>query len=479
MESMSYLLLEAVEGVVMNVKKIIIGLTLSLLLGSGVTVAADFDKGLKAAQSGDFKTALAEWMPLAEQGNANAQRNLGLMYDNGDGVRENDKTAVKWYTLAAEQGLDQAQSNLGLMYENGLGVQENHETAVKWYTLAAEQGLDQAQSNLGFMYYNGKGVTQDYKTSAKWYALAAKQGNVRGQFMLGVMYHYGQGVTLDKTAAVKWYTLAAEQGDSKAKENLSILLLVIGKEIFSSEPDGHDCSGAIDYFEKAQEVGNEEAPEYIEFCKTYQRASKGEGMAQYEIAMHFDLGYLVSKNPKTALSWGMKARSNGVESADKLIGEILINDLVYGSDVQKLRDLSQLLNDECYRDLECAFDKVWKHLDISQDGNLSLAELSKFQRDLVQFAYIEELGSDVEIADAAAINLTSILLLPITSSSILHSFDYNNDGTLQKEEVVGQTEFAKLVGVDAQSLINGVEFQALGNKLSSSMKNLRLPFGLF
>ena len=443
MESMSYLLLKAVEGVVMNVKKIIIRLTLSLLLGSGVAVATDFDKGLKAAQSGDFKTALAEWMPLAEQGNANAQRNLGLMYDNGDGVQENDKTAVKWYTLAAEQGLDQAQSNLGLMYENGIGVQENHETAVKWYTLAAEQGLDQAQSNLGFMYYNGKGVTQDYETSAKWYALAAEQGN------------------------------------SKAKENLSILLLVIGKEIFSSEPDGHDCSGAIDYFEKAQEVGNEGAPEYIEFCKTYQRASEGEGMAQYEIAMHFDLGYLVSKNPKTALSWGMKARSNGVESADKLIGEILINDLVYGSDVQKLRDLSQVLNDECYRDLECAFDKVWKHLDISQDGNLSIAELSKFQRDLVQFAYIEEMGSDVEIADAAAINLTSILLLPITSSSILHSFDYNNDGTLQKEEVVGQTEFAKLVGLDAQSLINGVEFEALGNKLSSSMKNLRLPFGLF
>ena len=443
MESMSYLLLKAVEGVVMNVKKIIIRLILSLLLGSGVAVATDFDKGLKAAQSGDFKTALAEWMPLAEQGNANAQRNLGLMYDNGDGVQENDKTAVKWYTLAAEQGLDQAQSNLGLMYENGIGVQENHETAVKWYTLAAEQGLDQAQSNLGFMYYIGKGVTQDYETSAKWYALAAEQGN------------------------------------SKAKENLSILLLVIGKEIFSSEPDGHDCSGAIDYFEKAQEVGNEGAPEYIEFCKTYQRASEGEGMAQYEIAMHFDLGYLVSKNPKTALSWGMKARSNGVESADKLIGEILINDLVYGSDVQKLRDLSQVLNDECYRDLECAFDKVWKHLDISQDGNLSIAELSKFQRDLVQFAYIKEMGSDVEMADAAAINLTSILLLPITSSSILHSFDYNNDGTLQKEEVVGQTEFAKLVGLDAQSLINGVEFQALGNKLSSSMKNLRLPFGLF
>jgi TPR repeat protein len=79
----------------MSIKKIVIGLTLSLLLASGVASAADFNKGLEAAQSGDFKTALAEWTPLAEQGDADAQLNLGLMYDNGDGVPENDKTAVK------------------------------------------------------------------------------------------------------------------------------------------------------------------------------------------------------------------------------------------------------------------------------------------------------------------------------------------------------------------------------------------------
>ena len=82
----------------------------------------------------------------------------------------------------------------------------------------------------------------------------------------------------------------------------------------------------------------------------------------------------------------------------------------------------------------------------------------------------------VEIEEVAAINLTTILLLPITSSSILHSFDYNNNGTLQKEEVFGETEFAKLVGIDAQSLISGVEFQTLGNKINDAIKKLPLPF---
>ena len=59
------------------------------------------------------------------------------MYDNGEGVPENDKTAVKWLTKAAEQGYVDAQYNLGLMYDNGEGVPENDKTAVKWYTLAA------------------------------------------------------------------------------------------------------------------------------------------------------------------------------------------------------------------------------------------------------------------------------------------------------------------------------------------------------
>ena len=95
----------------MRISKIIIGLTLSLVLASGVAVAADFGKGLEAKNSGDFKTALAEWIPLAEQGNAMAQFNLGHMYANGYGVPENDKTAVKWYNLASYNGHENAGKN--------------------------------------------------------------------------------------------------------------------------------------------------------------------------------------------------------------------------------------------------------------------------------------------------------------------------------------------------------------------------------
>ena len=155
-------------------------LLLTLLVGTPA-FSADFRKGYTAYQSGDYATALREWTPLAEQGDAKSQHNLGVMYDDGTGVPQDDKTAVKWYRLAAKQGFATAQSNLGTMYETGKGVPQDDETAVKWYKLAAEQGLVEAQYNLGGMYDYGRGVPQDDETAVKWYKLAAKQGDANAQ----------------------------------------------------------------------------------------------------------------------------------------------------------------------------------------------------------------------------------------------------------------------------------------------------------
>ena len=67
-------------------------------------VAQDFQKGLEAFERGDYATALREFKALAEQGNAGAQNNLGLMYDNGQGVTQDDVQAHMWFNLAAAQG---------------------------------------------------------------------------------------------------------------------------------------------------------------------------------------------------------------------------------------------------------------------------------------------------------------------------------------------------------------------------------------
>ena len=110
-----------------------------LLLVITLSSTAFGDDALAAYNKGDYKTAMRLWKPLAEQGDASAQYNLGLMYRNGKGVPEDDKQAVKWYRLAAEQGFTNAQYNLGVMYANGSGVSEDDKQAVKWYRLASEQ----------------------------------------------------------------------------------------------------------------------------------------------------------------------------------------------------------------------------------------------------------------------------------------------------------------------------------------------------
>ncbi len=154
------------------------GLALIAALCAGFTLGltapawAGFDEGVAAAKRGDYATALREWHPLAEQGVAAAQFNLGIMYDNGRGVPQDYAEAVGWWRKAAEQGHATAQYNLGIMYDNGRGVPRDYAEAVGWYRKAAEQGVAIAQYNLGVMYAKGLAVPQDYVQAHMWYNLA-------------------------------------------------------------------------------------------------------------------------------------------------------------------------------------------------------------------------------------------------------------------------------------------------------------------
>jgi len=124
-------------------------LTLATLLIFSCASAwgADFDKGVFAYQSGNYKAALAEWRPLAQGGSARAQNFLGFMYDNGEGVLEDDLEAVKWYRLAAEQGSAKAQYGLGVMFANGEGVAQSNAYAHMWWNISAANGDGKAREN--------------------------------------------------------------------------------------------------------------------------------------------------------------------------------------------------------------------------------------------------------------------------------------------------------------------------------------------
>lgn len=137
--------------------------------------AGPLEDATAAYYRGDFSTALRTVRPLAEQGNAKAQYNLGVMYDKGQGVLQNYAEAMKWYRLAADQGHAGAQYNIGNIYDEGRGVAQSYAEAIKWYRLAADQGDAEAQFNVGAMYANGQGSPQDLVRALMWFNLAAAQ----------------------------------------------------------------------------------------------------------------------------------------------------------------------------------------------------------------------------------------------------------------------------------------------------------------
>lgn len=153
---------------------------------------------------GDIETAEEKFKALVEDAKAGdpvAQNALGVMYYTGEAISKspsgqmlnNDpELATGWFFRAAEQGYADAQFNLGLMYANGEGVEKDMAQAVELFKKAAEQGHVDAQNNLGAMYFTGEGVDRDEKKAIEWFEKAAVQGNEEAQANLDAIRASGK-----------------------------------------------------------------------------------------------------------------------------------------------------------------------------------------------------------------------------------------------------------------------------------------------
>lgn len=134
--------------------------------------SADVKKGVDAWQAARFDVAIAEWRPLAEKGDPDAQFNLGQAYRLGRGVPSDLKIAQSWYEKAAQQGHEQAQANLGLLlYDN-----DQRKEALPWIQKAALNGDARAQYVLGIELNNGDLLPKDWPRAYALMTLAAAQG---------------------------------------------------------------------------------------------------------------------------------------------------------------------------------------------------------------------------------------------------------------------------------------------------------------
>jgi TPR repeat protein len=126
-------------------------------------------------------------------------------------------SAVQALRASAEQGNVEAQFNLGFLYDQGRGVPKDKQEALRWYRRAAMQGDTFSQNALGDNYWEGTGVPKDDREAVWWWQLAADKGFVPAQHSLGkILAGGGQGVPADKPRGYMWLMLSAAQGDEEA-----------------------------------------------------------------------------------------------------------------------------------------------------------------------------------------------------------------------------------------------------------------------
>jgi len=140
----------------------------------------DLEQGFKAGQVAyyfsNYAQALQHWTPLAEQGYAAAQANIGWMYQAGLGLKADINAARGWYEKAAAQGHAVAQNNLAVLYEYGNGVKKDFTQAYVLYLASAQQGYRFAQYNLAVLLLEGKGTERNLQEALDWLRKASQQG---------------------------------------------------------------------------------------------------------------------------------------------------------------------------------------------------------------------------------------------------------------------------------------------------------------
>jgi len=164
-----------------------------------------------------------ECLPLAEQGDSEAQHNLGYIYEIGKGTPQNYPEAVKWYKSAAEQGYAQGQYSLATMYFYGLGTTKDDVEALRLFLKSSKQGLLKAKLMAGLMYVSGMGTTQDVTLGLPLIQEAAKAGLTAAQSALGRLYLEGLAVPQDYIEAYAWLHISSSQGFEMATERRDIM----------------------------------------------------------------------------------------------------------------------------------------------------------------------------------------------------------------------------------------------------------------
>lgn len=217
------------DSIAEKARKKIFSILITMLIAFNVSAAETIEDAWKAYGKKNYTEAINIFKTIALNGNDEAQFYLGMLYQEGQEIKQDYVEAIKWYKLAAAKEVGMAylaQVKLGEMYAKGQGVNQDYVEAAKWYKLAAFNGNASARFNLADMYENGQGVKQDYSEAILWYKLVAAQTGPLAPialYRLGLIYQKGLGVVQDFTIAHMWFNLSASKGYARAITNRDLV----------------------------------------------------------------------------------------------------------------------------------------------------------------------------------------------------------------------------------------------------------------
>ncbi|MBI3560267.1 MAG: sel1 repeat family protein [Gammaproteobacteria bacterium] len=186
-------------------QKLSLWLIILIATGAGIAWAGPLEEGHQAFDAQHYEQAYKLWLPLAQQGNAEAQYNLALLFKNGLGIPKDERKALEWFHQAAHQGMTDAMYNIGVMYYEGKGAYRSDKSAIEWWQLGADNNHPNCEYNLGVMYAYGMGIQKDLNKALKLWQAAAQQGHAEARAML-VRAYEGKipGVKADPALASQW-----------------------------------------------------------------------------------------------------------------------------------------------------------------------------------------------------------------------------------------------------------------------------------
>lgn len=224
--------------------------------------------------------SIEELTKMAEDGDADAQMELGYRYLYGFNTEENREQAMYWFVRAAEAGNAEAQRTVGFFYAlGGNETAPNYEEALRWSMAAAEQGNALACMDIGYLYEEGHGVEKSAEEAEKWYVRAVEGGCINACSSIGFLYLCPEEPEqADSVTAASWFARGAEGGDPNCAVNLGVLY--------------EEGNGVEQNYEKAAEL--------------YMQAAEGDygyASAKYHLGILYENGWGVSVSKEEALRW--------------------------------------------------------------------------------------------------------------------------------------------------------------------------------